>query len=183
MKSTRIFLLGFLAWIHLQGIAQNDSLCLPVNPETGKVTYAGKIDIPGYSAGEILEKVHIWLSYFHEFRGGFGPVYQIPEHGFLHASVQINITSSARIRFWWVNASFKADAGDGLLKYEISDFYTFCSTLLVPHMETPYKGALEENEYFNIHDLGSLNDNARNLDAEVQLLVRSLKEFMARTAI
>ncbi|HDR90308.1 MAG TPA: hypothetical protein ENN63_11880 [Bacteroidetes bacterium] len=183
MKSTRICLLAVLAWIQLQGFAQSDSLSLPVSSETGKVTYAGKFDIPGYSAGEILDKVHIWLSYFHEFRGSFGPVYQIPEHGFLHASVQMNITSSARIRFWWVNASFKAHAGDGFLEYEISDFYTFTSTLLVPHMDAPYEGPLEENEYFNIYDLDSLNDNARNLDAEVHRLIRSLKEFMARTAI
>lgn len=183
MKRTWVYLLAVFSWLPAQGVSQLDTLGLPVDPVTKKVTYAGRLDVPGYSAPEILEKVHVWLSYFHAFRGSFGPVYQIPEHGFLHATVQMNITSSARIRFWWVNASFKADADQEYLDYEITDFYTFTSTLLVPHIEAPYEGPLEENEYFDIYNLNSLNENAGNLDAEVQRLIHSLTEYLARTAL
>ncbi len=152
---------------------------MPLDETTGKVSYAGRIEVPGYDQTEILDKLHIWLSYFHQFRGSFGPVHEIPGQAFLHTSIQLNITPTARSRIWWVNASLKADAEDGYLDFVITDFYTFTSTLVLPQTSTPYESTLEENEYFDIYDLDRMNDNARTLDDQVQQLIGSLRDFIA----
>lgn len=172
-----LLLLSCLAAI--QVFAQEPTTGLPVDPVTGKVRYTGTIELPGQNADEILDKLQMWLSYFHQFRGSFGPAHVIDDLRFLHCSVQINVTPNARTRVWWVNASLKVNADNGSMNYTITDFYTFTTTMVIPQITTPYEGPIEEMDYFKYRDPDGLTDNVRNLNNQIDRIIRAMSDFLS----
>jgi hypothetical protein len=152
---------------------------LPVDRKTKKVIYDGEIVLKDLTADQIADRVLTWLATETRFRGQFGPVVEYRDSKTIQTVVELNITHVIRTYLWWVKAVFTIEYSDGKLVYTLTDFYTYGSaSILLLYPTEPTECPLEENTRFYIYDFNSMNDNAKNLNEQVNGLIELFTKSM-----
>ncbi len=173
MRNTAATILFFLI------ISPLFSQGLPVDRKTGKVIYDGEISLRGMSQDSIADKLLTWFSSEIRFRGHFGPVVEILDGKYIQSTVEFNIVRVVRAYVWWVKARLRIYYEPEMIRYELTDFYTYgTASMFMLYTTEPAECPLEENTRFDIYHFNGMNDYARNLDEQVQNLVDLMEDYM-----
>lgn len=149
---------------------------LPIDRDTQRVLYKGKIEVEGLTEDQVADRLLSWFSYETMFRGQFGPAIEYIDEKIVQSTVQLNITNMVRTYIWQVNAKITLEYSADTVKYTLTDFYTFGSaSFLILYPDESLEGPIEQNDHFNIRDMERTNNNAKNVDRAVKRIIELLE--------
>lgn len=162
-----------------------ESVKLPIDNETGKITYKGVVEFKGMTAQQLYLRGKAWFS--KAFGSGKAVIdfddnvgFKIIAKGKFHITIKGNLGKQAG---GYVNFTLSLFFKDGKYKYIFSNFYHEGEDYGNAHINSAgpleiekQKGALSQNNWFAYHD--NWNYLKEQTNEEVLSLIKSLYQSM-----
>ncbi|MBL4656112.1 MAG: DUF4468 domain-containing protein [Bacteroidia bacterium] len=156
------------------------SQSLPIDPQTKLLTFTKVVETPG-DKPELYNRAKAWLENTSYGRESYSLITDDPANGKMVITVNATLSQNMKSSYlWWYNYKLTLQFHDNKWKYTMTKFFTHCLssggfyTMGSESKNTP----IEKSGHFDITDLEKMNNNAKNLNMQVQDVLKNLQEAM-----